>query len=75
MKYPKFLSIGNWLFVHISPNPWEENPFGGAVPANLYACCFTYGGIELNLSRDLRTLIYTLHVYHSSHHKQFYKLP
>ena len=55
MKYPKFLSIGNWLFVHISPNPWEKNPFGGAVPANLYACCFTYGGIELNLSRDLRT--------------------
>ena len=55
MKYPKFLSIGNWLFVHISPNPWEKNPFGGAVPANLYAHWITYDGIELNLSRDLRT--------------------
>lgn len=55
MNYPKYLSIGNCLYIHIAPNRWENNPFGGPVPANLYIDCLTYGGIELNLSRDLRT--------------------
>lgn len=57
MKYPKYLSIGNWLFIHIVPD-WftqKDHPVGGSIPENLYAACFTYSGMDINLSRDLRT--------------------
>lgn len=53
MKYPKFLSIGNWLFKHISPELFINNSsvVGGKVPENLYYAVSN----DLNLSRDLRT--------------------
>lgn len=55
MKYPKYLSKGNWLFVHIEADPFEKNPVGGAIPNNLYIDCFGYGGVEFNLNKRLRT--------------------
>ena len=53
MKYPKYLSIGNWLFKHIEPDWFVQNdrPVGGPLPENLY---ISYRG-QLNISRDLRT--------------------
>lgn len=53
MKYPKYLSVGNWLFKHIEAD-WfmqKDRPVGGPIPENLYYDL----GRELNLSRDLRT--------------------
>lgn len=54
MKYPKFLKIGNWLFIHISVDPFEKHSVGGNLPENLYTCCFGYDGLELNLNKHLR---------------------
>jgi hypothetical protein len=53
MKYPKYLSVGNWLFKHIEPDWFYQNdkPVGGPIPDNLYYDC----DMLLNLSRDLRT--------------------
>lgn len=28
MKYPKFLSIGNWLFIHIGIDNFDTHPVG-----------------------------------------------
>ena len=53
MKYPKYLSVGNWLFKHIEPD-WfyqKDRPVGGPIPENLYLAF----GRDLNISRDLRT--------------------
>lgn len=53
MKYPKYLSVGNWLFKHIEPD-WfyqHDNPVGGLIPENLYLAISK----QLNISRDLRT--------------------
>ncbi len=50
-KYPTYLSIGNWLFIHIEANKFETNPVGGEIPNNLYMVndlCF-------DLSKNLRT--------------------
>lgn len=56
-KYPKYLSKGNWLFAHIAIDSFaqQDRPVGGAIPENLYFTCNSFRGIELNLSRDLRT--------------------
>lgn len=56
MKYPKFLSIGNWLFVHVEVDRFAQNdkPVGGSIPENLYLS-FGYRGMAVNLGRDLRT--------------------
>lgn len=53
MSYPKYLSIGNWLFKHLSPELFINNSYvvGGKVPENLY---YAFSN-ELNPSRDLRT--------------------
>lgn len=53
MNYPKYLSIGNWLFKHLEPDWFTQNdkPVGGLIPENLYYVCDK----QLNLSRDLRT--------------------
>lgn len=53
MKYPKFLSIENWLFKHISPELFinDSSVVGGKVLENLYYAVSN----DLNLSRDLRT--------------------
>lgn len=53
MNYPKYLSIGNWLFTHIEPDWFYQNdkPVGGSIPENLYITVNN----QLNLSRDLRT--------------------
>lgn len=53
MNYPKYLSIGNWLFKHISPELFINDSYvvGGKVPENLYYAVSN----DLNLSRDLRT--------------------
>ncbi len=56
-KYPKYLSIGNWLFIHIEADSFinNDNPVGGKIPDNLYMAHTSYSGINLNLSRNLRT--------------------
>lgn len=53
MKYPKYLSVGNWLFKHLDPDWFYQNdkPVGGPIPENLY---IAVSG-QLDLSRDLRT--------------------
>ena len=53
MNYPKYLSIGNWLFKHLSPELFINNSYvvGGKVPENLY---YAFSN-DLNPSRDLRT--------------------
>lgn len=57
MKYPKYLSVGNWLFTHISVDKYaqHDHSVGGAIPENLYIACIDYDGIALNLSKSLRT--------------------
>ena len=53
MKYPMYLSVGNWLFKHIEPD-WfmqKDRPVGGPIPENLYIV----HDRGLNISRDLRT--------------------
>lgn len=53
MNYPKYLSIGNWLFKHIEPDWFAQNdrPVGGSIPENLYYAVFD----DLVLSKHLRT--------------------
>ena len=53
MKYPKYLSVGNWLFKHVEPDFWaqKDHPVGGPIPENLYIAVFG----TLDLSRHLRT--------------------
>ena len=53
MKYPKYLSVGNWLFKHIEPELFINNdsPVGGKVPENLYLAVFD----NINISKHLRT--------------------
>lgn len=53
MKYPKYLSIGYWLFKHIEPELFinKDNPVGGPVPENLYLAVFD----SINISKHLRT--------------------
>lgn len=53
MKYPQYLSIGNWLFQHLKKDEFESCSVGGPVPENLYAVVSSYRAI--NLSKDLRT--------------------
>lgn len=55
MKYPKYLSVGNWLFKHLEPD-WfaqKDNPVGGPIPENLYYAHHDFRALDL--SRDLRT--------------------
>ena len=54
MKYPKFLSIGNWLFKHIEPDWFAQNdkPVGGAIPENLYIVANLD---DYNFGKHLRT--------------------
>lgn len=54
MEYPKYLSVGNWLFMHIEKDVFSsKNPVGGAFPENIYC---VYPRFEaINLSTDLRT--------------------
>lgn len=53
MKYPKYLSVGNWLFMHLEKDHFMSDKVGGAFPENLYVVYPRYEAI--NLSRDLRT--------------------
>lgn len=53
MKYPKYLSIGNWLFIHLQKDVFEDYTVGGPIPENLYYVYSTFR--TLNLSKDLRT--------------------
>ena len=55
MKYPKYLSIGNWLFIHIAPDTFDKHPIGGAIPENLYIVGPFYDGLYLSLQKHLRT--------------------
>lgn len=57
MNYPKYLSIGNWLFVHIETDFFiqKDKPVGDPIPENLYVDATGYHGISINLSKDLRT--------------------
>lgn len=55
MKYPKYLSIGNWLFIHIAPDTFASHPIGGAIPENLYIVGPFYDGLYLSLQKHLRT--------------------
>ena len=51
--YPKFLKIGNWLFMHIRKNSFaDRNPVGGPIPENIYVA---WGITAPDLSQDLRT--------------------
>lgn len=53
MNYPKFLKIGNWLFIHIRKSSFADaKPVGGPIPENLYITC---GYNAPDLSTDLRT--------------------
>lgn len=54
-NYPKYLSIGNWLFKHIDPD-WfcqHDKPVGGPIPENLYCAVCSFRALDL--SKDLRT--------------------
>lgn len=53
MKYPKFLSIGNWLFIHIEKDSFESHTVGGPIPENLYYAYHSFKALDL--SNDLRT--------------------
>lgn len=53
MKYPQYLSIGNWLFQHLKKDEFETSPVGGPIPENLYISLSSWRA--LNLSKDLRT--------------------
>lgn len=54
MNYPKYLSVGNWLFKHLEADFFaqQDKPVGGPIPENLYIVA-NLG--ELNLSKHLRT--------------------
>ena len=53
MKYPQYLSVGNWLFMHLKKNDFADITVGGPIPENLYVSISTYRAIDL--SKDLRT--------------------
>ena len=53
MKYPKFLSTGNWLFIHLKKDSFENDSVGGPIPENLYVVHSGYRAPDL--SKDLRT--------------------
>lgn len=53
MNYPKYLSVGNWLFIHLQKDEFERHTVGGPCPENLY--CVYPRFRALNLSTDLRT--------------------
>ena len=53
MKYPQYLSVGNWLFMHLKKDDFTDITVGGPIPENLYVSISTYRAI--NLSKDLRT--------------------
>lgn len=53
MKYPKYLSVGNWLFIHLQKDGFEDHTVGGPCPENLYYAHHYFR--SLDLSRDLRT--------------------
>lgn len=53
MKYPKFLSVGNWLFMHLSKDGFADCTVGGPIPENLYIVYSSYKAPDL--SKDLRT--------------------
>lgn len=54
MEYPKYLSIRNWLFMHIEKDAFfSKTPVGGAFPENIYC---VYPRFEaINLATGLRT--------------------
>lgn len=53
MKYPRYLSIVNWLFEHIENEHYYTVSVGGPRPENLYMVISRYR--SLNLGTDLRT--------------------
>lgn len=53
MKYPQFLTIGNWLFEHIEPNSFYDIKVGGERPTNIYIV--RHGFQAIDLSTGLRT--------------------
>lgn len=53
MKYPRFLSVGNWLFIHLQKDEFEDRTVGGEIPQNLYYAYHRFKGLDL--SKDLRT--------------------
>lgn len=53
MKYPKYLSVGNWLFIHLQKDVFEVHTVGGPIPENLYYAHHDFRA--LNLATDLRT--------------------
>lgn len=53
MNYPKYLSVGNWLFIHLQKDGFDNRTVGGPIPENLYYAHHSFRA--LNLSTDLRT--------------------
>ena len=53
MKYPDYLSVGNWLFKHLKKSNFEDHTIGGPIPENLYISIDSWRAPDL--SRDLRT--------------------
>jgi hypothetical protein len=53
MKYPQYLSVGNWLFMHLKKDDFIDTTVGGPIPENLYVSISTYRALDL--SKDLRT--------------------
>lgn len=53
MKYPQFLSIGNWLFEHLKKDDFTDCSVGGPIPENLYIAVHSFRAPDL--SKDLRT--------------------
>ena len=53
MNYPKYLMIGNWLFLHIENDPYCDTTVGGPRPENLYRVFSKYHALDLG--SDLRT--------------------
>ena len=51
MEYPRYLSIGSWLFTHIETH--KGDCVGGPRPQGLYMVTSTWH--SLNLGTDLRT--------------------
>ena len=53
MKYPQYLSVGNWLFMHLKKDDFTDITVGGPIPENLYIVHSWYRAPDL--SKDLRT--------------------
>ena len=53
MEYPRYLSIGNWLFTHIENDHYYDVSVGGPRPENLYMVLSRYHSLDLGC--DLRT--------------------